>query len=263
MKFINRMVKALLAALGFEVRRTRYIPPSPEQVAMRQLAASMDKFAIDLVLDVGANIGQFASALRNSGYGGAIVSFEPLSAAHQQLTTESASDPRWAVHPRCALGDFDGEVEINIAGNSQSSSILPMMESHRAAAPESEYTGREGTPLYRLDTAATRYLQDAQAPFLKIDTQGFEWQVLDGARDALPRIRGIMVEMSLVPLYDGQRLWREMVDRLEEEGFALWSLRPAFTDPATGRTLQVDGIFFRIPQGRRADPEPAPEGSAR
>jgi FkbM family methyltransferase len=84
-------------------------------------------------------------------------------------------------YPRCALGDHNGEVEINIAGNSEISSILPMLESHRSAAPESAYQGKEIVLIQTLDAVAGEYLKDARAHFLTIDTQGFEWQVLDGA----------------------------------------------------------------------------------
>ena len=101
-------------------------------------------------------------------------------------------------------------------------------------------------PLKTLDAVAGQCLKDAQTPFLKIDTQGFEWLVLDGARDTLPQIKGILVELSLVALYGGQHLWREVIDRLEAEGFTLWAITPVFLDQVSGRSLQVDGIFFRI-----------------
>jgi FkbM family methyltransferase len=205
------------------------------------------KFDIDLILDVGANQGQFASEIRQCGYAGRIVSFEPLSQAHGELLQSCAKDRLWDAYPRCALGDHDGEVEINIAGNSQSSSILLMLEAHRSAAPESAYEGKEIAPIKTLDAVAGHYLKDAKAPFLKIDTQGFEWMVLDGARDTLPQIKGILVELSLVPLYGGQHLWREVIDRLEAEGFTLWALTPGFSDQISGRSLQVDGIFYRNP----------------
>lgn len=226
--------------LGLEVRRLKSIS-TPEA----QMAASLRKFDIDLVLDVGANTGQFASDLRYCGYTGRIVSFEPLSQAHAGLMRNSAGDPLWEASPRCALGDQEGEIEINIAGNSESSSILPMLELHRSSAPEAIYQGKEVAPIKTLDVVAGQYLKDARAPFLKIDTQGFEWQVLDGARDTLPHIKGISVELSFVPLYEGQCLWREVIDRLEAAGFTLWSFKPAFTDFSQGRTLQVDGIFYR------------------
>jgi FkbM family methyltransferase len=253
MGFITKSIKPILRnVFGLEVFLARNLPPPAVQVeivnkASMELVSSLRKFKIDLVLDVGANTGQFASEIRQGGYAGRIVSFEPLSQAYDELLLSSAADSMWEAYPRCALGDHNGDIEINIAGNSFSSSILPMLESHRSAAPESAYVSKEVVPIKTLDAVAGPYLKDAQAPFLKIDTQGFEWLVLDGAHDTLPQIKGIFVELSLVALYDGQYLWREVIDRLEAEGFTLWALKPEFSDPVSGRSLQVDGIFYRIP----------------
>lgn len=235
------VIRSSFRKLGLDVHR--YVPPvSPPP---SPIISSLRKFEIDLILDVGANQGQFASEIRRGGYTGNIVSFEPLSSAHGELLQTRGGDAKWDVYPRCALGDHDGEVEINIAGNSLSSSILPMMESHRSAAPESAYQGKEVVPVKTLDTVAGQYLKSSHAPFLKIDTQGFEWQVLDGARVTLPQVRGVLLELSLVPLYEGQHLWLELMKRLEAEGFVLWAFEPVFSDPLDGRTLQVDGIFYR------------------
>jgi len=246
MGFTKGIIKAIFRnVLGLEVVRVRNLPQCPVQVTAFHLVSSLRKFEIDLILDVGANTGQFASEIRLCGYEGRIVSFEPLSRAHSQLLQSSDGDSMWEAYQRCALGDHNGEVEINIARNSESSSILPMLDSHLTAAPESEYEGKEIVPIKTLDAVAWQYLKDVSAPFLKIDTQGFEWQVLDGARETLPHIKGILVELSLLPLYEGQHLWREVTDRLEAEGFTLWAFRPVFSDQASGRTLQVDGIFYR------------------
>lgn len=246
MSIAAKAVKHLLRnVFGLDVRWLKNAPPSAAQLNAQQLTTSFREFGIDLILDVGANRGQFACEIRSAGYSGRIVSFEPLAEAHALLLRESAGDANWSAHPRCALGDHAGEVEINIAGNSDSSSILPMLEMHRQVAPQSAYQDRERVPLQTLDAVAGPYLKEMQAPFLKIDTQGFEWQVLDGARDTLPHIRGVMVELSLVPLYEGQHLWREVMDRLEAAGFTLWAFTPAFSDVGQGRTLQVDGVFFR------------------
>lgn len=249
MKYFKRITKAILRyAFGLELRRLKYLPqpePTREEMIARQIVSLLQKKKIDLVLDIGANTGQFASDIRRCGYAGRIVSFEPLSQAHSELLKASEKDTKWDVYTRCALGDHAGEVEINVAGNSQSSSILPMLDAHRDAAPESAYQGKERVPLKTLDSVVGPYLMDAKAAFLKIDTQGFEWQVLDGARDILPQIKGILIELSLVPLYEGQHLWREMISRLEAAGFTLWAFTPVFSDTATGRLLQVDGMFFR------------------
>ncbi len=230
---------------GLEISWAKNSSPSAAQSAAIQLVSTLRKFEIDLVLDIGANTGQFGSEIRYYGYTGKIVSFEPLSHAHSVLVRTIAGDHKWEAYPPCALGDRNGEAVINIAGNSQSSSLLPMLDAHRSAAPESAYEGEERVPIKTLDIVAGGYLKSARAPFLKIDTQGFEWRVLDGARETLPHIKGILVELSLVPLYEGQHLWRELIGRLEDEGFALWALRPGFIDQRQGRTLQVDGVFYR------------------
>ena len=233
-------IRRLLRSIGFDLHRF-----DPETSPASQLQASLRAHSIDLVLDVGANAGQFVSELRASGFDGRVVSFEPLSEAHAKLTAAAPREPPWTVHPRCAIGDRNGEVEINVSGNSLSSSVLPMMESHSSAALGSAYVGVEKMPMFTLDTVAPAYLEGASSPLLKIDTQGFEWQVLDGAAAILPRVRGLLCELSLVPLYEGQRLWLELIRRIENLGFTLWALQPGFTDSRDGRALQMDGLFFR------------------
>ena len=120
---LKKFAKRALRKFGLEVHRH-----SEVNSVSAQLVASFHKFGIDLVLDVGANTGQFAAEIREYGYGGRIFSFEPLTQAHNMLLRASADDPLWEIYSRCAVGDHDGEVEINIAGNSESSSILPMLE---------------------------------------------------------------------------------------------------------------------------------------
>lgn len=241
MNRLKRLVKSVINSVGFDIH---YLNPASNPSF--QLLKALERFKIDLVLDVGANVGQFSSELRSVGYRGGLVSFEPLSAAHHALSKVALRNTNWQVHPRSAIGDYDGEIEIHIAGNSVSSSLLPMMEAHSAAAEHSVYVGVEKTPISRLDSVGPMYLANSRRAFLKIDTQGYEWQVLDGADETLSRMQGVLCELSLVPLYEGQRLWMELIRRLEREGFALWSIQPGFMDPRDGRTLQVDAIFFRI-----------------
>jgi len=200
---------------------------------------------VDLVLDVGANTGGYATSLREAGYAGRILSFEPLSSAHTALVTATTDDPAWSAAPRMAIGERDGDVKINVAGNSSSSSLLPMTDRHTGAAPESAYVGVESVEVRRLDGVRHPFLDGAVAPFLKIDTQGYESQVLAGASGILPGLVGVQLEMSLRHLYEGQSLWRDVIASLEAAGFELWSIVPGFFDPSTGRMLQCDGIFFR------------------
>jgi FkbM family methyltransferase len=233
-------IRRLINRAGFDLHRL-----SPQSSPDAQLFAALNSVQVDLVLDVGANVGQFAVRLRSVGYAGRLVSFEPLEEEWQALCRAAAGDALWQVHPRGAVGDYDGATQINVAGNSVSSSLLPMLEAHSTAARESSYVGAQQVQIFRLDSVAGPYLQGAARPFLKIDAQGYEWQILDGAAATLPRMQGLLCELSLVSLYEGQRLWLEMIERLAGAGFTLWSIQDGFVDPRDGRTLQVNAIFLR------------------
>jgi FkbM family methyltransferase len=211
-----------------------------------QLLKAFEEFRVDLVFDIGANVGQFAIELRNIGYDGRIVSFEPLSDAHAQLSRVALSDKKWEIHKRGAIGDTNGNIKINISGNSVSSSILPILDVHSLAASGSAYISQESTPIYTLDCVAIDYIAPSSNVFIKLDTQGFEWQVLNGGQETLKQACGVLLELSLIPLYEGQKLWQEMIERLNREGFTLWSIQQGFTDFKTGRSLQIDAIFFRL-----------------
>jgi FkbM family methyltransferase len=237
---VKKSLKKLFRKLGFEVKRYNL---NTSQVALMETLLKYHH--IDLIFDVGANCGQYASFLRDFGYEGKIVSFEPLSSAYSQLLTLSKKDNLWEIAPRSALGDQEGEITINIAGNSQSSSVLSMLDSHLQAAPESAYCGSEIVQLRRLDTLAKDYItKDTKSIFLKIDVQGFEKQVIEGAFQILPLVKGIQIEMSLVPLYDKQVLFEDMLEFMRQIGYELYTVIPNFADQKTGRLLQIDGIFF-------------------
>jgi len=215
----------------------------------KRIVSAIKKTNVDLVFDVGANAGQFAQDLRFNGYTGDIVSFEPMTLAYKKLLANAVGDPGWIVHPRTAIGDHHGSVEINISGNSVSSSVLPMLDAHAYAAPNSAYISKETAALSRLDDVAGTYVTETSNTFLKIDTQGLEWEVLDGAEQMLHSTCGVVCELSLIPLYDGQRLWRDLIDRLESLGLVLWAILPGYVDPRDGRSLQFDAVFLRLQDG--------------
>jgi hypothetical protein len=144
-----------------------------------------------------------------------------------------------------ALGAANGETEINIAVNSYSSSILPMLDAHRSAAPNSAYLQKERVPLRRLDDVLAATVPGHNNIFLKLDVQGYESHVLAGATQVLAHSVAVQLEMSLIPLYEGETLMPQMHANLAALGFALWDLEPSFRDPASGRLLQVDGIFTK------------------
>jgi FkbM family methyltransferase len=221
------------------------IPRRKARPLEAQLSAVLERFAVDCVLDVGANAGQYGARLREWGYRGRIVSFEPLSDAHRTLTRRAAPDPLWLVAPRMALGDRDGEVEIEVSAESDMSSILPQSALLRRISPSSAVVRRETVTMRRLDGLAEEYLKPDGGIFLKVDAQGFEPQVLAGAGQLLARLQGVQLEMSLVRCYDGERDFRDMIDDLEDAGFRLYLLFPGYFERKLARQLQIEGVFMR------------------
>ena len=130
--------------------------------------------------------------------------------------------------------------------NSYSSSFLDMLPAHLQAAPYSSYSAREPVTKRRLDSIIDEYCSVQQGVYLKLDVQGFERHVIEGAMQTLPRIAIIQAEMSLTPLYAGEPTFHALHNLIESNGFRLFSMEPAFANKETGQLLQVDGIYRRI-----------------
>jgi FkbM family methyltransferase len=144
---------------------------------------------------VGANAGQFAHRLRRDlGFEDRICCFEPLSVPFRSLQSRSAEDPDWQAF-NFALGDVEGSATINVAANSESSSLLEMLPSHVEAAPRSRFVDTEDVEIRTLDAIFDDLCRSGEDVYLKIDTQGFEGRVLQGADRSLPKIDTVQVEM--------------------------------------------------------------------
>lgn len=209
-----------------------------------RVAATLGFLGADTVFDIGANIGQYGSALRSAGFSGRIVSCEPLPDAFGHLARRSRSDDRWTAL-QTAVGAEPGRLNINVSANSYSSSILPMTNAHSDAAPGSHYIGTAHVAVTTVADLVGAYRVEPARTLLKVDTQGYEGPVLDGAGDLLASFAAIQLELSFVPLYTGQQLYPELVDRLAGLGFATYGLDAGFADPDSGRMLQCDGLFVR------------------
>jgi FkbM family methyltransferase len=232
-------IKRLARTVGFDIVRH----PGPATTGGRRMM-QMRSHGVDLVVDVGANIGQYAKDLRADGYRGAMISIEPLPEAYDVLARTARADRSWRTI-NCAIGRVPGMAIIHVAENSVSSSMLPILQSHVAAAPTSQVVGSVDVPVRTLDTVLDEAAGGAEHVFVKVDTQGFELEVLEGAAGRLDDVVGVEVEMSLVPLYKDAPTMPALVEWLERHGFWLGDLTPEFADPNTGRLLQVNGLFFR------------------
>lgn len=236
-KFINN----ILHKVGYDYQRY-----NPRNSTEFQLLRILEQNGVELVIDVGANIGQYAISLLEFNYEGNIISFEPLTDAHKKLLQNSKNNPKWEVAPRMAIGNTDGETELNVSSNSYSSSILKIEELHVKTAPKSRYINTEKVRISKLDSLVGNILpRDLTKSYLKIDVQGYEKNVLDGAESLLKHVKGVQIELSLVPLYKGQSLYDQIISLLKSKGFILYAVFPGFTDNKTGQLMQMDGVFIR------------------
>ncbi|MEO8648012.1 MAG: FkbM family methyltransferase [Acidobacteriota bacterium] len=237
---IKHEIRNLIRRRGFDL--SRFKPLLNPTARRHQL---FEIYKIDLVLDVGANTGQFGEYLRSDvDYRGRIVSFEPMKAAFEKLSETAGRLPEWEVN-NFALGEHTGSAEINIAGNSFSSSILPMEQGHIDASPESKYVGRETIEVKTLDSIYDQITDGNANVFLKIDTQGFEDRILAGAENSLQQIATVQLELSFVPVYSNAPLFTDIFEIMRSMGYRLASIEEVFWNQETGQLLQVDGIFHR------------------
>jgi len=220
------------------------VPYDSQHFLQVRMARFLRDNKIDLVLDVGANIGQTGQELRQDGYTGRIVSFEPLSQPYAQLTAAAGNDPKWKC-VNTAVGDAEGKASIHVSATSVSSSILPMNQRHIDEVPGSSYVGTETVAVTTLDLVFPSISGSAERTYLKIDVQGFELPVLRGAATTLPKMTLVQLELMPALLYEGQTKYFELMAHMDRAGFDLISIDPNFIEQRTGHFLALDAMFRR------------------
>jgi FkbM family methyltransferase len=202
---------------------------------------------ITLVFDVGANVGQYAREIRRDGYQGTIVSLEPASDAFLPLQHLAANGSRH-IAQRTALGDANGAGVLYVTANSTSSSLLSFSASKYNDYAAFSIQRTEPVPVRRLENVIEEYAQPADRIFVKLDTQGYEKQILEGAGACLNKVAAMEIELSFQELYSGQALLPAVMELLMRYGFrCVWAERVCI-DPRTNDMLQVDALF----RGRNA-----------
>lgn len=199
---------------------------------------------IDLIVDVGANLGQFAEGTRARGYTGRVQSFEPVGKIYHALEQRATRDPKWTV-TRAALGAAPGEVQINLYDNHTLNSLHALDDgTARRLSVDPTVLGTETVPMTTLDTALAG--DPATAILLKIDTQGHERAVLDGAGATLARTEALLLELPVVALYEGIWSFNEALAHIDALGFTPAQFRAVNTmtdDPACA--IEFDCLFRR------------------
>jgi FkbM family methyltransferase len=218
----------------------------PQPAANSHLRNLLQVHRIDLVLDVGANRGQFARLVRLLGFRGRIVSCEPQSALQARLQAEAARDPDWLVLP-CAVGAANGTVNLQVFRNDTFSSLHAIN-----ALGQARFAGLVAED--RTETVAVRTLDDIwpgiagtgpRRVLLKTDTQGHDLAVLQGAAEVLTRTHAVLTEAALQPIYDDAPLYAELAAWLATRGFAPSGLYPISHRREDLALIELDAFFTR------------------
>ena len=228
---VRRGVRRMVRRAGFQ----RTIAPT--------FADVMRHHNVDVLLDVGANDGDYAREIRDAGYAGRIVSFEPASATFARLSRAAARDPAWEA-VQLGVGEANGHLDLSVSAIDVYSSFKqPSAFGNEAAGARA--VASERVEVVRLDDYLQVHSHLLSRTYLKIDTQGFEAEVLRGAGDALDRFVAVQAELGLVALYEGQMDWLEVVTWMRGRGFEVATMVCNAADRPRGKAIEYDIVFTR------------------
>jgi FkbM family methyltransferase len=199
------------------------------------------RLRINVFLDVGANRGFYSKRLRDSGYRGHLFSFEPIASDVERIEGLAANDPLWQVCG-CGLGSANGTKDFYLNdrdGETNMSSFLPYKGETKVKHPVPVL-------IRRLDDILPPLIKEIAAPriFLKMDTQGFDGQVIDGAKGVMDRVVGLQSEVSVLPLYEGMPHYTDALALYEALSFSLMDLFVVNRTP-DGRVVEYDCVMAK------------------
>lgn len=228
---------------GYELEK----PKICELTLHAHLQKLIERYSIDLVIDVGANKGQFAQKLRKCGYQGLIHSIEPGEAAFCKLSESSNNDSKWFAH-RCALGSESKTVTLSISDHDQMSTLYEFSKYGKEfGGKQSNIVRKEEIEMKTLDefTDNESISMDVHNSLLKIDTQGHDLEVLRGTSSILPKIKAIQTELALKPIYDDVPSYEEVLEFCKSAGFLITGMYPVNRDKASLELIEMDCVLVK------------------
>lgn len=245
-KVMQRFRRTLALQTGVYCKIKKLAPTVSEEMRTAKL---LNHYGITTVIDIGANTGQFAESLIDFGYKGRIVSFEPVESAYKECSKRAAKYSQWEMAEKCAIGNVDGIIKINVSDDTVFSSIKSIKTEFSNKETAAKTVAQEEVRIYKLDSLLGRYFKEDDVIFLKIDTQGFEKEVIEGAPQTLKLAKGVKIEIPLVhdlEIYEDIQ-WDivNYMDLFSSHGFKCMSLDSIGADKNTGIVHEVDGIFFK------------------
>ena len=208
-----------------------------------KLVYGLEKNKIDCFIDIGANYGQTALEIMKWGYKKKIISIEPVKECHNHLLKISKNYKNWEVLERMAVGDFDGETQINVSMATDLSSIMRPTALLKNSFKKVETKHIENVKIKTIDTIFEN-IDFKKNVFLKIDAQGYDFKILKSSKIFLKKIKGIMIEASLVPLYEEQESYLDVINFLESMGMRPHMICERTFSRKTNQQLQIDLVYF-------------------
>lgn len=197
-----------------------------------------------LIVDVGANVGAWSEAIIKIVAPQHVIAVEPFSNSFAQMKARLSKYPEVKL-VQCAIGAQTGKTKLHSMEDSQWNSLLPVREEVKGHYPTLKGVKERAiveVDVIRLDDL----LQDVQEiDLLKIDVQGGEWAVMDGAIETLKRTKAVFLEVNFVSHYEGDRLFFELDQRMRDQfGFQLHCLaNPSHN--LNGKMLYADAVYVK------------------
>ena len=243
LRIVKDCVLRVSRSLGFDIVPLREMKERDFALHLGELFRRLE---IDCVLDVGANVGQYRDFLRDRVlYEGPIVSFEPVGRHVGLLRARARDDRDWHIEGY-ALGAREGNLPINVMVSDQFSSFLEPDHSRVSDyAGLNERCGIETVTVQTLDVVLPVLHErfGFERPYLKLDTQGFDLEVLRGARETLGEIRALQTEASVIGIYNGMPGYIDAIRYLDKRGFDITGFYPVSRDSAL-RLVEFDCVML-------------------
>ncbi len=220
----------------------------PQFTLERHLVEVLKLLDINCVLDVGANLGAYARMLREVGYRGRIVSFEPCSDTFRELSRAMQSDPDWSGH-QMALGDQEGTGELHLSRSSDFNSLHAASDygAQSRYNDQLNFRGTERVPIRRLDTMLDAVTAGIDKPriFMKVDTQGHDLHVVRGVGQMLDRILALQVEVAARRIYEDVPSFGDTMAAYERFGYLPRGFVPVTTERDGVVVIEWDCVLVR------------------
>ena len=213
-KYIKRVFDSLEFRLGI-------VKMDPKTNFLKVRQQLINNLRVATIIDVGANAGQWLKAVNPSNLIGTVWCFEPLEIPYKELEKSAKSYPNVKVF-KLAFSDFAGPVKMFVASNGGASSSINVPTEHLKLHSTIEFSKRETVNVSTIDEFFSKHKLFLPV-YLKIDTQGHEWNVIKGGIKTLKNVAVVELESSITAQYQGEKAHHDLMNELIKLGFVYYT----------------------------------------